>query len=143
MTRLHASDPSVAPWQAGNRNCLTLRAELAVAAGEQGAANALARQLWDRVVKEERTAASANAFAIPEARKLVGDMAWRSGDRAGARAHWQAALTGWPKLPETPGQLAQRGEMLRGTGDRAAGQAIAKRLIELGYRQSITNRAKI
>ena len=143
MTRLHASDPSVVPWRAGNRNCLMLRAELAVAAGESGAANALARQLLVRIVDEERASATPNAFAIPEARKLIGDMAWRGGDRGGARAQWLAALTTWPKLPETPAQMAARGEMLRGTGNRAAGQAIAARLIALGYRQSITNRAKI
>jgi hypothetical protein len=39
--------------------------------------------------------------------------------------------------------MAERGELLRGTGARRDGAALASRLASMGYRQSITNRAKI
>ena len=35
-------------------------------------------------------------FALSQAQKLVGDILWRGGDRAGARSAWQAGLAAWP-----------------------------------------------
>ena len=142
-TRLIARDPTIVSWQDSARQCLMLRAELAVAGGNKAAALALARQLASQVASEQRAAASPNPFASTEARKLVGDMLWRSGDRVGAQAEWRAALAAWPKAAETPIQFGERGEMLRGIGDRAGGRAIAERLVAMGYRQSISNRARV
>ena len=143
VNRLVARDPSVASWRIGVRSCVALRAEQAVADGETAIAIALARGLVERAAAEERTATNPNGFAVPEALKLVGDMLWRSGDRAGAQREWRAALASWPKATETPVQLSERGEMLRGIGDVAAGRAIAARLTASGYRQSISNRARL
>ena len=143
IDQLVRSDPTVALWEQNAQRCLALRAELAIATGDKAAAKTLARALVARVANHAAKP-NGNPFNRAESKKLVGDIAWRSGDRVTARDEWRAALAAWPRAtPETPAQLAERGEMLRGIGDRAAGQAIADRLTALGYRQSISNRAKI
>ncbi|HVJ70300.1 MAG TPA: hypothetical protein VM531_02130, partial [Sphingomicrobium sp.] len=61
-----------------------------------------------------------------------------------ARAAWKAGLDAWPKgIAETPRQLAERGEMLRGIGQRAEGMRVASQLAAMGYRQSLSNRARV
>ena len=136
-------DPTVAAWREASRRCLALRAELAVAAGSKGEALALARQVLDAVMAE-RAGSLSDRFALGQAHKLVGDILWRSGNRAGARAAWQAGIAAWPKgVTETPRQMAERGEMLRGIGQRAEGMQIASRLAAMGYRQSLSNRAGV
>jgi hypothetical protein len=39
--------------------------------------------------------------------------------------------------------MAERGEMLRGIGQRDEGMQIASRLAAMGYRQSLSNRAGV
>ena len=142
IEQLVRSDPTIALWEQSEQRCLALRAELAIAVGDKAAALPLARALVARVANQ---AAQPNSdpFRPAESRKLVGDIAWRSGDRAGAQVEWRAALAAWPKAAETPIQFGERGEMLRGIGDRAGGRAIAQRLLAMGYRQSISNRARV
>ena len=95
-------------------------------------------------IQSDRQGNSRDRFALPQAYKLVGDIAWRTGDRAGAAVAWKTGLKTWPKgVAETPSQMAARGEMLRGTGQRADGRRIATRLATTGYRQSLSNRANI
>lgn len=142
IDRLVARDPSVVYWRGNSQQCLGLRAELAVASGADPEANFLARQMLDAVRADQRTL-KRDPFAMARSQKVVGDMLWRSGDRIGAAREWRSALALWPRaLAETPAQLAQRGEMLRGIGS-AEGHAIASRLAAMGYRQSISNRAKL
>jgi tetratricopeptide (TPR) repeat protein len=138
--QLIARDPTVTYWRTNARNCLALRAELAVLAGSNGEALLLARQALDAVRAEN----AGTKFAVGQAHKLVGDILWRTGDRAGAIAAWKAGLAAWPKgVPEHPRQLAERGEMLRGIGQRAEGMRIASQLAAMGYRQSLSNRARV
>lgn len=141
--RLTRRDRSVVSWQDGAQRCLALRAELAIANGDEAGALSSARQLLAEVERDHGSAAPPNPFARAEAFKLLGDMSWRSGDRAAARAAWQKALSAWPKTTETPIEWGERGEILRGLGDVVQGQAILQRLQALGYRQSITNRARL
>jgi hypothetical protein len=104
---------------------------------------ALATQLLDGI-RSDRIGSTKDRFALPEAHKLVGDVLWRTGDRAGAVTAWKAGLATWPNdVADTPSQLAERGEMLRGVGQRAEGTRIASQLAAMGYRQSISNRAKV
>lgn len=141
--QLVGKDPTVSAWREAYRRCLALRAELALAAGSKGEASALAQQVLD-AVRAERPANLNDRFAPGQARKLVGDILWRSGDRPGARAAWQAALADWPRgIAETPRQMGERGEMLRGLGQRSEGERIATRLAAMGYRQSLSNRARV
>ena len=140
---LTARDPTVVPWRDAGRNCLQLKAELAATSGSPADAVMLARQAL-AAVQSDPVRSSSDGFAVPLAHKLVGDMLWRTGDRAGAISAWQAGLAAWPKgIAETPLQLGARGEMLRGIGQRAPGGRIAAQLAAMGYRQSITNRAKM
>jgi hypothetical protein len=116
-----------------------------LALGDGGGADAvrLARQLLDDI-RSDRILIAKDRFALSQGYKLVGDMMWRSGDRAGARAAWQAGLAAWPKgVTETPRQMAERGEMLRGIGQRTEGMGIGSQLAVMGYRQSLSNRARV
>jgi tetratricopeptide (TPR) repeat protein len=141
--RLTARDPSVVLWRDFGRNCLRLRAELAAANGSAAEAALLANQVLE-AVKSDRGGTPKERFNLALADKLLGDVLWRAGDRAGAITAWKSGLTAWPNgLSETPEQMGARGEMLRGIGQRAAGNQIAAQLSALGYRQSITNRAKV
>jgi tetratricopeptide (TPR) repeat protein len=136
-------DPTVVSWRDNARRCLGLQAELASAAGSSSEAQYLADQVLDRV-KADNVDNVRDRFALSQANKLVGDILWRSGDRAGARSAWQSGLAAWPKgIRETPRQMAERGEMLRGIGQRAEGMRIASQLAAMGYRQSLSNRVKI
>jgi len=144
LRRLVARDPTVVSWHKSNQLCLDLRAELAVATGSNAEAMFLARQLLDSVRSDQRSKPRREPFAVARAQKVVGDILWRSGDRAAAAAQWRAALTLWPReTTETPMQMAERGEMLRGLGVAGEGAEIASRLAAMGYRQSISNRAKL
>jgi hypothetical protein len=144
-SRLITRDPTVAYWITVNRNCLQLRAELAANQGSASDALYFARQVLDGV-GSGTSGRSRDRFASAEAQKLIGDIQWRTGDRAGAMESWKAGagLAAWPKdLNESPRQMAQRSEMLRGIGERAEGVRIARELAAKGYRQSLSNRAKV
>lgn len=140
---LVARDPSVVDWRDLGRLCLGLRAELALSDGAGAEGVAIARQLLDGVSADKIMLAK-DQFALSQAHKLVGDILWRTGDRAGARISWRAGLAAWPKgITETPRQMGERGEMLRGIGQRAEGMRIASQLAAMGYRQSLSNRARL
>jgi tetratricopeptide (TPR) repeat protein len=140
---LIARDSTVIAWRDLGRLCLRLRAELALSDGQGADAIGLARQLLDGI-RADKILIAKDRFALSQAYKLVGDMMWRTGDRAGARTAWQAGLAAWPKgITEPPRQLAERGEMLRGIGQRAEGMRIASQLAAMGYRQSLSNRARV
>lgn len=140
---LVARDPSVNAWREARRRCLALRAELAIVHGSTAEAVALARLYSEEVRRAQQGGLISDRFAPGQAQKLVGDIMWRSGDRSGAQAAWRSGLAAWPRdIAETPAQLAARGEMLRGTNQRAEGTRIAAQLAAMGFRQSLTNRAK-
>ncbi len=141
--RLTARDPTVTTWREHGRSCLRLRAELAVLGGSANEAVFLANQVLEGV-RADQAKSSTDRFALPHAQKLVGDILWRTGDRAGAVAAWKAGLAAWPNgVAETPRQMGERGEMLRGIGQRAEGMRIASQLAAMGYRQSLSNRARV
>ena len=97
-----------------------------------------------QAVRSEKPSVLSDRFALSRAYKLVGDILWRTGDKTGAKAAWRAGIAAWPNgITANPRQLAERGEMLRGLGDRAEGSRIASRLAAMGYRQSLSNRARV
>ncbi|MCF2515047.1 TIR domain-containing protein [Sphingomonas sp. G124] len=140
---LMVRDPSIIAWRDGDRECLRLRAEMAMRGGSRAESLAIARQLLNSI-RADNPQSPKERFAPAQALKLMGDLQWLAGDRSGARASWTAGLSVWPKnLAETPRQLAERGEMLRGIGRRAEGMRIASQLASMGYRQSLSDRAKL
>ena len=136
--RVSRRDPTVVSWQDGLRRCAALEAELAVRRGDLPGALAHVRDLVGRAQRQITT----NPFAVAEAHKVAGDVQSLGRDANGALAEWQTALSLWPKSAQTPTQMAERSELLRATGDRAAGREIAERLATLGYRQSISDALK-
>ncbi len=143
VNRVTARDRSVVFWRASNRLCLGLRAELAMAEGARDEAKYLARQALD-AARAERTADPLDdRSAVASALKLVGDMAWQAGDRDAARDAWRAGLANWPRnITETPLQMAERGAMLRGLGDKTQAERLATTLAAMGYRQSLGTRVR-
>jgi len=140
---LIARDSTVVYWRDAGRACLALRAELALTAGAGGEAQTLAQQYLDDVRSEGGKRAK-DRFIVSQAQKLLGDVRWRSGDAAGAKAAWRAGLAAWPNdIAETPRRMAERGEMLRGIGKRAEGSRIESQLAAMGYRRSLSNAAKL
>jgi tetratricopeptide (TPR) repeat protein len=140
--KLVSRDPTVVAWREWSRYCLGLRAELALGSSADEA-RFLARQSVETARSDAQLRAR-DPFALAQSHKLLGDILWRSGDRLGAIAAWREGLASWPSArAETPVQQAERGEMLRGIGRRAEGARIASQLAAKGYRQSITNRAKV
>ena len=141
---LVAKDATVNFFQEARRRCLAIRAELALVRGATAEAVALARQFLGEVRTAQGGRSINDRFAAAQAQKLLGDMMWRSGDRAGAKAAWSSGLAAWPRsIAENPSQLAARGEMLRGLGQRAEGMRIAAQLAAMGFRQSLTDRTRI
>ena len=143
INQLIARDRGIVFWLDAGRECQRLLAELALAKGDGGQALLLARQELEAARSGQRSA-TADPFSLAQAHKLVGDVLWRSGDRDGAVAEWRAGLAAWPKgIAETPRQTGERGEMLKGIGRRGEAAAIAARRAAMGYRRSLTDRAKI
>ena len=141
--RLVARDASVTSWRDAALNCLRIRAELAAIGGSASEALYLANQVLDDI-RANQGGSSKDRFALPQAYKLVGDVFWRTGNRSEAIAAWKGGLAIWPRgVAETPWQMAARGEMLRGIGERAEGARIASQLAAMGYRRSLSNRANV
>lgn len=139
---LIARDPTVIGWRDTAQTCLRVRAELALGTALNESLVLARRHL--EAARADVGQRAKDRFELALAHKLVGDMLWRSGDSAGARAEWRAALAAWPKgISETPRRMAERGELLRGVGQRVEGMRIASQLAAMGYRQSLSNRARI
>ena len=136
--RLGGRDPTVVSWQDGLRRCAALRAELAAVHADLPGASAWTHELVARATRQ----ASTHPFAIAEAHKVAGDVRAIGRDPGAARREWLTAIAFWPKSPETPTQMAERGELLRATGKRDAARAITEKLAALGYRQSLSKSAR-
>ena len=142
--RLVARNSNVASWVESVEACRGLRAELAAASGDAAFAREEAGAHLASVLAASKGGRSRDPFSVSLAHKLVGDIAWRTGDRPGAIAAWKAGLAAWPRnAVEAARQTAQRAEMLRGTGARQEAEQITSRLAQNGYRQSISNVAKV
>jgi tetratricopeptide (TPR) repeat protein len=140
--QLVARDPSVTSWTESVEMCRGLRAELAAASGDGLFAREIAQSNLASVLAKADP--SRSPFDVALAHKLVGDIAWRTGDRPRAIAAWKAGLAAWPRnVVETARQMVQRAEMLRGTGAREEAARISTKLAAKGYRQSISNVAKV
>jgi tetratricopeptide (TPR) repeat protein len=142
--QLVARNPNISYWRTAALQCLALRAELAAANGDAAQARHFARQQFDAVRADAQGGASKDPFDLPLAYKLMGDIAWRTGDRTAAIEAWKTGLAAWPKtIAETPRQMAQRGEMLRGAGSLQEAGQIAAKLAAIGHHRSISNVAKV
>ena len=120
-SQLIARDPTIDAWRDANRSCLRLRAELAMTQGAKDEALFLARQVLE-AVRSDRKVQSTDPFALAQAHKLLATFC--GSGRSNRRGQClEGGIAAWPRvIAETPRQLAERGAMLRGTGQRARNQ---------------------
>jgi tetratricopeptide (TPR) repeat protein len=138
VNRLLARSPEVAYWQEINRDCLTARTELALAANATDEAASLAGQLLRATQPGGKAINLDDRYKVAAAQRLVGDVANREGDRARAQQAWQAGLDILPKnVVERPRELRERAELLKRVGNVADARSIEARLAAMGFRRSI------
>jgi tetratricopeptide (TPR) repeat protein len=138
VNRLLARSPEVAYWQEINRECLTARTELALAANATDEAASLAGQLLRATQPGGKAINLDDRYKVAAAQRLVGDVANREGDRARAQQAWQAGLDILPKnVVERPRELRERAELLKRVGNFADARSIEARLAAMGFRRSI------
>ena len=138
VQRLISRDRSVAPWRDIERDCLAVRAELAVSAGADEEAASLARQLLASAQSEKSGAGLEGRYKVAAAQRLVGDIARRQGNFAAARSAWTAGLDALPRnVAERPSELSERAGLLRRLGRIAEARQTEARLAAMGFRRSI------
>jgi hypothetical protein len=77
-------------------------------------------------------------YEVAAAQRLVGDVARKRGDAAAAKAAWAAGFDVLPTgIPERPGELSERAELLKRLGRTPEARAIKAKLAAMGFRQGI------
>jgi len=117
------------------RDCLYLRAQLALTNGDGGDAARFAV----KAVDVGKTVASPDAvedrFAVASSLRLLGDIRKRMGDSAGAKAAWQAGLSALPNgVAEKPNELAVHAILSQRLGRASEAQQQVEKLATIGYR---------
>lgn len=136
IDRLVARDRTVVQWRASMRNCLGLRAQLALAAGHYEQAVATARKAIG--LAGSQASGGPDSYDIAKLHRIAGDAYQRLGDGAAARGEWQAGLAALPKgVSEKPGELSEHAALLNRIGRTAEARTLRARLTAIGYRQSI------
>ena len=137
-SRLLMRDTSVATWRDLHRDCLTVRATLALATDANEEAAALADQALRSARAEARRPSMDDRYEVAAAQRLVGDVARKRGDAAAAKAAWAAGFDVLPTgIPERPGELSERAELLKRLGRTPEARAIKAKLAAMGFRQGI------
>ncbi len=137
MGGLLARDNHVQYWRRLLRDCLAIRSEIALRAGNGAAALPLAARALD--VAKSTTSADkiADRFAVARAWRLIGDGRRAMGDNAGARSAWQSGFAVLPTgTPERPAEINERLRLLQRLGRKAEAGPLAARLAAIGYRGS-------
>jgi tetratricopeptide (TPR) repeat protein len=138
VNRLLAKTPEVAFWREVNRDCLTVRAELALAAGATDEAAAIANRLLQSARANGRGTSLDDRYKLAAAQMLIGDVARRRADLRRARGAWEAGLAMLPKnIPERPRELSARAALLNRLGRTAEARPIEARLAAMGVRRII------
>ena len=135
---LLARDATVLEWRTARRDCLTLRAQIALA--QRRTADAL--QLADEAVRSARSITSGdpieNKYSLARAQRLAGDARLSSGDAPGARSAWRAALAGLPAgASEKPWEMNEHAQLLMRVGKSAQARPLQQRLASVGFKQAI------
>jgi tetratricopeptide (TPR) repeat protein len=134
---LRARDPNVARWRTLRTTCLTMRAKLASASGENGPAITLAEQALDAARAGRTGDAIADRYVIAATYRLLGDVQQRAGDRAAAMATWGAGLAQLPRnAAERPWETNERAELLSRLGKAADARVARGRLIAIGFKSA-------
>ncbi|HMI41341.1 MAG TPA: TIR domain-containing protein [Sphingomicrobium sp.] len=135
--RLIALDSSVVEWRVSERICLTMRARLALDAGADEEALALARQALAAARSDKGTDSIEVRYTVANAYRLLGDIHRQMGDRQSARIAWQAGLDVLPRrVAERPTETSDRAELIERLGRTGEAAAIRAKLDTIGYRRA-------
>jgi len=140
--RLVSQEPTVARRRVGLRDCLLLRAKLALASGAESEATTFAERAV-QIAKSVNTTDPADArMGLAEALRVSGDIRRRSGDLVGARAAWVQAIGAVPvNITEKPPEMREHVLILQRVGRRAEAERLIGRLISIGYRRPVSGTA--
>jgi tetratricopeptide (TPR) repeat protein len=142
IAELVAEDGTIAQRQATQRDCLLVRAKLAISAGLEGEALSIAttaERVATRVKSNDRIG---DVRAIAEAHRLVGDVHQQRGDGAAAQEAWKRGLNALSRMAgDHPSTMAERAELLARAGDRGEAARLKARLSAMGFRRADVIRA--
>jgi tetratricopeptide (TPR) repeat protein len=134
--RLAAKDRTNIEFRKLATDCLTGRAEVAMASGAHGEAVAMANRALATAQALDTGDPIDDRLVVARNYKLLGDAYRRGGNLPAAKSAWQTALAAWPKnVDENPRQLAIKAELLKSLGRPAEARPLTRRLSEMGYRQ--------
>ena len=128
-------DPNVQPWRSARRDCMMMKAQLALASD---ATDGLS--FADRAVTSAKRVkgndSAADSFALAKAYRLLGEVKRSVGDRTGASAAWASALAAVPAgRTERPAEMREHALILQRLGRRAEAMQLSARLESIGFRK--------
>lgn len=135
--RLLARDRDVVLWRTLAIDCLTSRAQTAMASGSTAEAEQLAQRTVSAAKEFHGADQVETRLTRASAYKLLGDVYARQGNRVDAAKAWTIALAAWPPSTETPRQMAMKAELLTSLGRTSDAEPLKKKLAEVGYRRMI------
>lgn len=137
-SRLIAQDPMLAARRAGFRDCLLLRARLALRVGASGEAARFAAQAVEAARAVNSTDRLDARFGFAKALRILGDARSREGNAAGAQSAWRQALEAMPRaVAEKPDETHERATILSRLGRTGEARALTGKLEAIGYRRAI------
>ena len=129
---------SVPYVRAGLRDCLVIRARLALASGSASEALGQLNRATDMARTIKSTDPSADRIALATTLRLTGDVHKRLGENDAAGAAWAQAFAALPKnVAERPAELDEHSVILQRLGRVAEARPLAARLNAMGYRSRI------
>lgn len=135
---LLARDGTVLEWRIARRDCLSLRAQIALSQGRNADAQRLAEQAARSAESVTTGDPVENRFALAKARRLIGDAKHSSGDMAGAQSIWRSALDGLPTgATEKPNEMSEHAQLLMKVGKTPQARSLQDRLAAMGFKQVI------
>jgi tetratricopeptide (TPR) repeat protein len=134
--RLAGRGAAVASWRVDMRDCLLMRARLALHAGQSAIAVQFAQQALARARSIKSSDQVGDRYGVAKSLRISGDARNAAGDLTGAKADWSAAISVLPpSTTERPPEMAEHMAILQRLGRQAELRPLAQRLTEMGYRR--------
>lgn len=134
VNRLLAKDRTEANRRAGLRDCLLLRAQIALARNLPADAVQSAQQAIAAAKTVRSSDAVKDRFYLAKAYRVSGDAFQALADAGSARSAWTAALAALsPGVAERPVEMSEHALILRRLGREAEARPLSSRLQQMGY----------
>jgi tetratricopeptide (TPR) repeat protein len=138
VARLMAKSSNEPTWRAGTRDCLMMRAQIALSKNLDSTALGFAQQAVAMARSVKTSDRVKDSHALAQALRVVGDINARTGKDSAARSAWSAALSALPaNVAERPFELAERATIFERAGRDPDARQIRSRLDGLGFKQSM------